>query len=272
MPKKSAISVVLATFNEEPDLPDCLTSVSDWADEIVIVDGSSTDKTVEVAKKFGAKVIVTQNHPIFHINKQKAIDEAKNEWILQLDADERVTPELRDELLRIAGDPKAVARDHPVAYWIKRRKMFLGRWIKKGGHYPDPVIRFFRRGKAHLPCQSVHEQMEVDGKLGWLNGELIHLPTPSFSIYLLKDSRYSTLRAQELLRENPGRGFRSKFRYLFWIPATTWFSMFIRHKGYEDGFPGLIFALYSGLTTTNAYIKYWEAKETGEKDITKDWA
>jgi glycosyltransferase involved in cell wall biosynthesis len=271
MPKKSNISVVLATFNEERSLHGCLESVKDWVDEIIIVDGSSTDGTVQIAKKFGAKITIIDNPPVFHINKQKAIDQAHSDWVLQLDADERVTPELRDELLSISSQSIFPKGDKPVAYWIKRRKMFLGRWIKKGGHYPDPVIRFFRRGKAKLPCISVHEQMEVDGKLGWLSGELIHLPTPSFSIYLIKDNRYSTLCAQELLKENPGRGVWPMFKYLFWIPLTTCFSLFIRHKGYEDGFPGFVFALYTGMTTANAYIKYWEAKETGEKEITKDW-
>src|SRR3989338_1432233 len=179
---KSNISVCLATLNEEPDLLGCLASVKDFADEIIIMDGESTDRTVEIAKQFGAKITITKNHPIFHVNKQKAIRQAKENWVLQLDADERVTAELRDELLRISSDTNALATDYPAAYWIKRRKMFLGRWIIKGGHYPDPVIRFFKRGKARLPCRSVHEQMEVDGALGWLSGELIHLPTPSFSV------------------------------------------------------------------------------------------
>lgn len=271
MANRSNISVALATFNEERALADCLRSVKNWADEIVVVDGSSTDKTVEIARRFGAKVTITNNPPIFHINKQKAISQAACDWVLQLDADERVTPELREELVAIGRSEGRPSPNKPAAYWIKRRKVFLGRWIKKGGHYPDPVIRFFRRGKAKLPCKSVHEQMEVNGKLGWLNGELIHLPTPSFSIYLLKDNRYSTLKAQELLVSNPGRGFWPMFKYLFWIPLSTWFSLFVRHKGYEDGFPGFVFALYTGLTTASAYIKYWEAKEIGEKEITRDW-
>ena len=265
------ISVVLATFNEESNLADCLSSVVGLADEIIIVDGSSTDKTVQIAREMGAKVIVTKNHPIFHINKQKAIELAKSDWVLLLDADERVTPELRNELIAIASRKERWNADQPAAYWIKRRKMFMGRWIKKGGHYPDPVIRFFRRGKAKLPCQSVHEQMEVNGKLGWLSAELIHLPTPSFSVYLTKDNRYSTLKAQELLSVDPGRGLGQIIYYLSWVPISTWFSLFIRHKGYEDGFPGFVFALYTGLTTASAYVKYWEAKETGKGDITGGW-
>ena len=97
------LSVVLATFNEESNIGDCLSSVKDIADEIIIVDGSSTDKTVEIAKSFGARVVVTENHPIFHINKQKALDLAKNIWVLQLDADERVTKKLSEEILKVVN-------------------------------------------------------------------------------------------------------------------------------------------------------------------------
>jgi glycosyltransferase involved in cell wall biosynthesis len=272
MPKpkiKSHISVVLATFNEERSLPDCLASVVSWAEEIILVDGSSTDKTVEIAKKYGAQVTVTDNPPIFHLNKQKAIDRAKSAWILQLDADERIPPELADEMRRIAGQPIGPA--DPAAYWIRRRKMFLGKWIRKGGHYPDPVIRFFQKGKARLPGKSVHEQMVVDGSVGWLRNEMIHLPSPNFSNYITKDNRYSTLMARELLAKNPGRGKMTVCRYLFWQPLTTWFSLFIRHRGYVDGFAGFVFALYSGIGEATAYVKYWEAIETGMKDVTKDW-
>lgn len=266
---KSNISVCLATLNEGEGLADCLESVKDWADEIIVVDGRSTDRTTEIARKYKARIVITNNQPVFHINKQKAIDLAKSDWILQLDADERVTPELKDELLAISRAKRE--GNKPVAYWIKRRKIFLGRWIRKGGQYPDPVIRFFARGKAKLPRISVHEQMEVYGKVGWLSGHLIHLSTLSFFVYITKDNRYTSLDAQTLLRNNPGRGWGSFLRYFVWLPLSTWFSLFIRHKGYEDGFPGFVFALYSGIHHMTVYIKYWEAKETSGEDITRDW-
>jgi len=260
------LSVALATYNEERCLKDCLISIKDIADEIVVVDGSSTDKTVEIAKSFGAKVIVTDNKPIFHINKQMAIDECQGEWILQLDADEQVTRELASEIKATVANSQ-IAKD---VYWIKRKKMFLGQWIKKGGQYPDPVIRLFKKGKAYLPCKSVHEQMVVKGSVGWLQNPLIHLPTPSFSVYITKDNRYSTLTAMEMKKKNLPINFFTTLKYIFLIPFWQFLNLFVFHKGFIDGFPGFVFAFYSGLHYVSAYVKYWEMKKTENYEV-KDW-
>lgn len=268
------LSVALATFNEERVLADCLKSIKGLADEIVVVDGSSRDKTVEIAKSFGAKVIVTDNKPIFHINKQMAIDACKGDWILQLDADEVVTPELAKEIEQIVRDSynqSPTADNQVTAYFIKRKKMFLGRWIKKGGQYPDPVIRLFKKGKASLPCKSVHEQMEVEGEIGWLKEPMLHLPTPSFSVYITKDNRYSTLTAREFYEKNLSLNFFNFINYIFFKPISTFFSLYVRHRGFQDGFPGFVFAFYSGLHYVSGYVKYWEMKNSKTKDIERDW-
>jgi len=254
---KIKLSVAIATFNEESCLSDCLSSIKELADEIVVVDGSSSDKTVEIAKSFGAKVILTDNKPIFHINKQQAIDECQGEWVLQLDADEIIPSELAQEIASITQHPSP---NNCVAFWIKRKKMFLGRWIKKGGQFPDPVIRLFKKGKAHLPCKSVHEQILVDGSVGWLKNPMIHLPTPSFSVYITKDNRYSTLTALEMKEKNLSIGLGTKIRYLFFKPLGIFFSLYFRHLGFLDGFPGFVFAVYSGLHQASAFIKYWEMR------------
>jgi len=269
---KIKLSVALATFNEEKCLSDCLGSVEGLADEIVVVDGSSTDKTAEIAKSFGAKVIVTDNKLLFHLNKQQAIDECKGEWILQLDADEVVTPELAEEIKKVTdGHPPAGRPAVDDAYWVKRKKMFLGQWMKKGGQYPDPVIRLFRKGKASLPCESVHEQMEVDGKVGWLENHLLHFPTPSFSVYITKDNRYSTLSAMEMREKKLPLTLFTTMIYIIVVPLKIFFSIYIWHKGFLDGFPGFVFAFYSGLHQMTAYIKYWEMKKQGKNEIEKDW-
>ncbi len=265
---KIKLSVALATFNEESNIGGCLDSIKNLAQEVVVVDGSSTDKTVEITRSFGAKVIVTTNKPLFHINKEQAIDECRGDWILLLDADEIIPPELAEEIKLITNHQPPVTGD---AYWLKRRKMFLGRWIKKGGQYPDPVIRLFKKGKAFLPCQSVHEQMKVDGETGWLKNDLIHLPTRSFASYLTKDNRYSTLTAIEMKEKKLKINFISFCKYFFWEPNKIFFSIYLRHKGFMDGFPGLVFAFYSGLHVTNAYIKYWEMKRTAIRNIEEDW-
>jgi len=250
---KANLSVALATFNEEENIGRCLASVSHLADEIVVVDGSSTDKTVEIAKKFGAKVTITDNPPIFHINKQKAIDQCSGDWILQLDADEEITPELALEIKQIAKEGSQFS-----AFWIKRKNHFLGRWLKKGGQYPDPVIRFFKKGKARLPCKSVHEQMVVEGEIGWLKNDMLHFSVPTFSRYLTNSNRYTSLTAKEFKEKKLKINLFNHLNYLFWKPIKVFFDIYFRHKGFQDGFCGFVFALFSGLHFPIAYIKYWE--------------
>jgi glycosyltransferase involved in cell wall biosynthesis len=268
---KVRLSVAIATLNEERNLPSCLESLKDLVDEVVIIDGGSTDKTVEIARNLGARVTVTNNPPIFHINKQKAIDQCKGEWILQLDADERITPELAEEIKNITSNQSVAADRQPVAFWIKRKKLFLGQWVKKGGHYPDPVIRLFKKGRAYLPCKSVHEQMVVNGPVGWLRNEMIHETTPSFTRYITKDNVYSSLMALELKEKRVPLNLRSLLKYFLVVPFKTWFDLFIRHKGFMDGFPGFVFAFYSAIGHFSAYVKYWEMEKTGVNSIEKDW-
>jgi len=247
------LSIAIAAFNEEENIGRVLSSVKDLADEIIVVDGSSTDKTVEIAKKFGAKVTITDNPPIFHINKQKAIDQCSGDWIFQLDADEEITLELAGEIKEIVKKGSQFS-----AFWIKRKNYFLGRCLKKGGQYPDPVIRFFKKGKARLPCKSVHEQMEVEGEIGWLKNDMLHFSVPTFSRYLTNSNRYTTLTAMEFKERNLPLNLFTTIIYIIVVPLKTFLNIYFRHKGFMDGFPGFIFALFSGLHFPIAYIKYWE--------------
>ncbi len=277
--KKPKLSVAVATYNEGATIARCLGAVKDWVDEIVVVDGSSTDRTREIAREFGARVYKTTNKPIFHINKQMAIDKCRGEWILQLDADEVVPRKLKEEVLAIVKKHTGSVQvntpgveEAVVAYWIPRKNFFLGKWLKKAGQYPDPVIRFFRKGKARLPCRSVHEQMEVDGAVGWLQHPLYHYPYASFAEYLRKSNRYTSLTAQELLRRGEKPNFFSFSQALF-RALKTFLLLFFRHKGFRDGFPGFVFSFYSGLHHITAYVKFWEFYHQGRQlKIKKDWA
>lgn len=248
------ISVALATYNEEKNIGPCLETVKDWVDEIVVVDGGSTDKTVALAEKYGANVMKTTNKPIFHINKQMAMDACQGDWILQLDADEIVTSALRDEIKKIVKQKNSKV----VAYYLPRKNTFLGREMKKGGLYPDYVIRLVKTGKARLPCKSVHEQMEVDGETGYLKNELIHNPFPDFSEYLVKANRYSSLLAKEYEQQKLGTGIVAWIKYFFVVPGLTFFNLYFRNLGLLDGFPGFVFALFSAFQKKVGYIKYWE--------------
>ena len=282
---KKNLSVVLAVFNEEKNLEECLASVKDIADEIVIVDGSSTDKTVAIAKKFGARVLVTDNPPIFHINKQKAIDMAKNEWILQLDADERVSPRLAKEIEKItAMSDEEIAsyqdslpnralflrhqqllekRDGAIgtktgayaAFFIPRLNYFLGKYLRYGGVYPDGVIRLIRKGKAYLPCKDVHEQMVVDGRVGWLANDLYHYDSPTFQRYLQRNNRYVNLIASELRTSKKNKAIIAPLQYFLFLPSWWFVLTYIRHKGIRDGWPGFVFSFFSALRFPRAYLK-----------------
>lgn len=264
------LSVALAVYNEESNLAACLDSIKELAGEIVIVDGHSSDQTVAIAQKFGATVISEENRTNFHINKQLAIDACHGQWILQLDADERVSSMLSTEIATIVNSDPAKGFD---AYYLKRHNYFLGRWMNKGGMYPDPVIRLFRKDKAHLPQASVHELMTVEGAIGWLSQDLLHIADPSFSRYLLRSNRYTTLQAEEWLSGGDiGIDTVSIIKYFLLKPFMRFFEIYIRHKGFMDGFPGFVFAYYSGLHIISSYVKYWEKKKTNAKVSLKgDW-
>ena len=196
------ISIALATYNEEKNLAMCLGSVVDWSDEIIIADGSSTDKTVKIAKDYKAKIIKTTNKPNFHINKQMAMDAATGDIVLQLDADEVVDEDLKKFILKLTKFSDLTHLEES-AWWVPRKNLFLGKWLKKGGQYPDPVIRLYLAGKAHLPQKDVHEQMEVDGKVGWAGGHLLHYSNPSFADYMRKFNTYTSFKAQQWFDQNP---------------------------------------------------------------------
>lgn len=248
----ATLSVVLAAFNEEKNLSGCLDSVKDLSDEIIVVDGGSSDKTVEIAKSYGAKVLITNNPPIFHINKQKAIDMATKDWILQLDADERLTQQLREEIRSKIND-KALK---VVGYWLPRKNWFLGRFLTKGGQYPDYTLRLYRKGKGKLPQKSVHEQAIVKGEVGYLKNSLIHIADPNFSRYLIRFNRYTDLIAKELKEKKIGYNPAMAIKHVLVLPLWWFLLTYIRHKGFMDSWQGFVFSFFSALRFPIGYIKY----------------
>lgn len=257
------ISVVLAIHNEEKNLAACLNTVTDFADEIIIVDGKSTDNSLKIAKSFKAKIISTTNKKNFHINKQMGLDQAKGDLVLQLDADEQVDKTLKQFILdlhkKISQLSESEKKNYqPKAWWIKRKNYFMGKAFKKGGQYPDPVIRLFINGFAKLPQKDVHEQMGVDGEIAWADGHLLHYSTPKFKDYLKKFITYTDFKAEQLKQQKLKINFFTATKYLFFKPLLTFLQLFIRHKGFVDGWRGFIFALFSGLHHSISYLKYWE--------------
>lgn len=276
------LSVVQATRNEEENIERNLLSVKNIADEMIVVDEYSTDKTKEIAEKNGARVYQEPHHDIFHITKQKAIDKAVGDWVLQMDTDEVVTPELAREILKVVNggeikitDPKKqrlfarhqkliedrdgkIGRDtgEVVAYFIPRVNMFLGKPLIHGGVYPDPAIRLFKKGKAYLPGKSVHEIMQIDGKIGWLENPMLHYDSPTLNRYLWRLNRYTDLFAKEYKEQKLPKNFWNFFLNTVHRPLFTFLSLYFRHKGFMDGVPGFLWSFFSATRFPIAYFKY----------------
>lgn len=262
------LSVAIATHNEEKNILRTLESVYDWAFEIVIVDGESKDKTVDAVKNFDKnrkiKIYHERHEAMFHKNKQKAIEHCSGDWILQLDADEVVSPELKNEIIHTVksqlSNVNGQMSGHFVAYWLPRLNYFLGQPLKKGGQYPDYTIRLYKNGVARFPCKDVHEQVEIrridipsqgEGslteKIGYLKNPLHHYPYPTFAEYLRKWKLYCALEAQNLKNAGVRPSLYLASCYLFLYPIKWFFLTYFRHLGILDGLPGLVFSLFSSL-------------------------
>lgn len=286
------LSVVLATKNEENNIRGCLASVQKIADEIVVVDEFSEDKTREAAREFGAKIFKNKHKNNFHESKQLAIEKAKGEWILQLDADERVSPALASEIKAVTNmtdseikaikpvDKKKVKlfRRHQrilekrdkavgdrngkiVAFFVPRQNYFLGKPLKYAGVYPDAVIRLFKAGKAYLPAKSVHEQMVVKGQVGWLYKNLEHHESPKLKRYLDRLNRYTDEHAKDLKTKSAPKNLIYLIYYSCFKGGLTFFKLYLRHKGFKDGLHGFVWSVYSAFHFPIAYAKYWNSKK-----------
>lgn len=261
------LSLCIATHNEAKNLHYALDSTISWVDEAIIVDGASTDNTIELARSYGTKIkiIETTNPPIFHINKQKAIEAATGDWILQLDADEEITEELREEIHQIVSNERTA--EGKIAYQIPRRNYFLGRFLMKGGVYPDHTIRLYKRGTMCFPCKDVHEnvvpvqsteyRVQSDKWLETLENPMNHYSDPTFARYWHRWKRYCTIEASRVQEKALGLykdvlSFMAwkvvfMFKCIFILPFYWFFLSYFRHKGFMDGWQGLVFHFMSAL-------------------------
>ena len=248
------ISVVIATKNEERNIRDCLESVK-WADEIVVVDDESKDRTVEICREYTDKIFTNDTKGSFHKNKNLGIDKASGEWILSLDADERITQELSREIKDIIGKPDK------LGYYISRKNYFIGKWIKGCGWFPDYIIRLFRKGATRWPLE-IHDvpKIEEKHKVGYLRNPMIHMSYTNLEQYFDKFTRYSTKLAQEEY-EKGTRITKTNFLILFIVKPLSWFfRKYFFLRGYIDGFRGFFISVSSALTIFMTYSKLWEMR------------
>lgn len=244
------IACVVITKNEERNLADCLASVR-WADELIVVDAESADKTVELARASGAKVFV-RPWPGFGPQKNFGMAQASSDWILILDADERVTEELREEVKACIERWRPGA---PVAYRIPRRNFFYGAWVRGGGVYPDYQVRLFRRGLARYNDVAVHENLIAEGEIGTLTGHLEHYTERCIQDHFKKFGLYTTLAAREKAK---------RVRTVRWIdlafrPLVVLVKTYVVKQGFRDGVRGLIVCVFASMYTFVKYAKLWDA-------------
>ncbi|HBH01121.1 MAG TPA: glycosyltransferase family 2 protein [Candidatus Rokubacteria bacterium] len=241
------LSVVVITLNEAERLRACLESAA-WADELVVVDAESQDKTVQIAREFTDRVLV-RPWAGFAEQKNFAVAQATGDWILSLDADEEVPPELRAEIQALLG-----AEPAEDGYRVPRRNIFWGRWIRHGGLYPDWQLRLFRRGRGRFVERTVHESVRVEGRVGRLASPLVHRSYRDVADFLERADRYSTLAAAEWVRS----GRRAGVGDLVVRPAGRFLSMYVVRGGFLDGWPGFLLACLYAYYVFVRSAKVWE--------------
>lgn len=250
-PAPLPVSAVLITLNAAASLEATLASLA-FVDDIVVVDSGSTDGTLDIARRFGARVI-DQAWLGFGPQKAFAVAQAKHDWVLCLDADERVTPELQASLAA------ALAAHSHMAWRMARCNRFLGRYLRHGEGYPDWNLRFFHRAHAHWSDDAVHEHVLTEAAVGTLKGDLLHDSAETLAAYLQKQNRYTTLAADAAIaagkRASPGR--------LVLSPLFRFLKFYIVRQGFRDGLPGLVHIAIGCFNSFVKYAKMLERQQSG---------
>lgn len=250
------ISVIIITFNEILNISDCLQGLG-FADEVIVVDNASTDGTAEMAKNLGARVFVTEDWPGFGCQKNRALDYASGEWVLSIDADERVTPSLRDEILKAISHPSGC-----TSYAIPRSSWFCGRFMQYSGWSPDYVNRLFRNGSARFSNDLVHERLLIDGRSQRLSQPLLHYSFRNFSDVLQKVDRYSTASAKQAFSQGKKASVFKALGHGLWAFVRT----YILKAGFLDGSHGLALAISSAEGSYYRYLKLWLLQENAKHE------
>lgn len=246
-----ALSVVVITLDAATQIGDCLAAAA-FADELLVVDSGSRDATVEQAQARGARVI-HEAWRGFGPQKQFAVEQARNDWVLCLDADERLTPELAAAIRAELAAPRC------MAYRFARCNRFLGRYLRHGEGYPDWSLRLFHRGHARWSDDAVHEKVIVRGAVGTLAGDLLHDSAESLDSYLAKQNRYTSLAATEAV----ARGKQVSTARLLLSPLLRFIKFYLLRRGFLDGVPGLVHTLIGCGNSFTKYAKMLEIRRRG---------
>ena len=260
------ISVVISAYDEEKLIEDCLKSAKDLADEIIFVDNTSSDKTVEIAKKFTNKIFIRPNDPVMlNKNKNFGFTKATGEWIISLDADERITPELAREIKKVINGLPSEAQAVD-GFEIPRKNIIFNKWIRHSIWWPDYNLRLFRKGKGKFPEKHVHEKLKVIGEVGRLKNPLIHYNYQTVSQFIQKlDKTYTESETENFLKEGKDIAWYDVIRW----PTSDFVKTFFAQRGYRDGLHGLVLSLLQSFYALVFFTKVWERKEKFA-DLTPD--
>ncbi|MCM8780845.1 MAG: glycosyltransferase family 2 protein [Candidatus Omnitrophica bacterium] len=253
-----SLSVVIIAKNEEKNIVDCLESVSGWADEIIVVDDESTDRTAKIAEEMGARVL-RRKMDIEGRHRNWAYSQAKNDWVLSLDADEIVTEELKKEI-------SEVLKDNPsyVGFSIPLRNYIGNYWVRYGGWYPAGKVRLFRKTKIRYEEAKVHPRVFIDGRCGHLTKDIVHKGYPDIAHFLDSLNRQSSWEAEKWVDTSRQM---SLFR-IIWRSIDRFFRRYIRKRGYKDGLYGFVVAFFDSLYQVISYLKYKELLRTAKDNLT----
>ena len=249
--EKAPVTVVVLTKNEEKNIIDCLNSAKGWADEIIVIDDLSTDNTVKIAQTLADKVLV-KKMDIEGTHRNWAYAQAKNTWVLSLDADERLTDELKQEIsVILSQNTKFVALTTP------RRNYIGSKWVKNSGWYPSAQVKFLRKDKFRYEEVEVHPRAFIDGECGHLKGDIIHYSYKNYEDFLNKLNKQTTLEAKKWVRT----GRQMSLGRASWRAVDRFFRRFIGRAGWKDGFTGFMVAFFDTVYQVMSYAKYREMKE-----------
>jgi glycosyltransferase involved in cell wall biosynthesis len=254
------LSVIIITRNEEKNIRSCLESVK-WADEIVVVDQSSTDKTADICKLYTDRLFVVDAKGYCEPDRMVAISRARGEWILYIDTDERVSPELKNEILTTISSEK---RSHNC-YYLPRKNYFLEKWIKGCGWYPGYILRLFKKGTV-IFSDRIHQDGIPKEECGFLKNDLIHLSYRDLEDYFEKFNRYTSRLAQEKYEKGDQTSNLNLWIYFLFKPLFLFFRSYFLQRGWRDGFRGFFISFSSGLVIFVTYVKLWELLKTGKKN------
>lgn len=274
-----SLSLIIVAHNEAEHITSTVKSVYSLVDEIILVDADSTDGTEDAVKKIDdknkLKTYRYDNPPNFIINKQRALEKTTNDWILELDADEIVSPELSKEIERTLMNENDTTQTNaenvrPVAYWIPRLNHLMGKPLTKGGQYPDYTIRLYKKDHARFPVKTIHDQVEVDGlktvkgsgiiteRIGQLTNPIMHFPYRTLVSFFRKWAQYASYDGDEWFKAGMRPGLGTFMTLFIWKPLHWFILTYGRHRGYVDGFPGFIFSLLSAMRYWVSYMRIYE--------------